>query len=784
MKPIEDIKDDIETIGEETIIKSSIKTEQLGHVFRILAGQYADPYGSIVRELTSNAYDANIESGSEKPVIVGFSSDLNNNQYFFVKDYGIGMDIKFMETTYMNWGESTKRNRNDVLGLFGIGSKSPLSIRNEYYITSVKNNIKYEYVIYKGDNDIPELDLLSQNEVNEQNGTIIKIYLQYDKYEFEIAIEKQLVFFSDVYYENTNIDNDFKIYDFKNFIYSSSSRSICICYKRVKYPINFSLLDVSPLDNISIGLKFNIGELRVTPSRESIEYKDKEKQIIKERLKDALLELVDLYNNQNFIIEDIDEYLLKLNSYRYDIDHYAVNISKIKNYLYDNYDIVVNLNNYQLKYFYDLGLITPNLELLKEVTSSLLKFEYILEKGKLYKKEDKLPKNVKFPEDSFYLRNLFLKSYNKQYDNVYGITPKVTNINNLINKKIIKGYLVSLNKNIKTYKKLIFVVTKYTDYEKRPLYNSYIIYKYVLSLIKNNINVYSKIQITENDLKFLNEKLEDDNLIKKTRSSFTLVYPNPARIKITWDIKYNSLDQFEKSNFNHNLKKYKTRLVLCPSLESCRVFNKISPYYYKSDYLKFIYINKKEYALRFLTKYDNVESLEDFTKSKTFANVVTSFIIEEKLKEQNLVLDDKTMVILDYINSDIYSKLKELIDFKNKHQILENKSFNNYKGEENLNEEFKQSCIELSKKLKFYNYEMLIKYKEIKKYLSSDELALLSIIDYKKVEKGTIALNILINHFKSLKKRVNIEYYNIKKWEEELVLESIEKQNYLQSIKN
>jgi hypothetical protein len=83
-----------------------------------------------------------------------------------------------------------------------IGSKSPFSIRDHYFITSYINGIRYDYIIYKNKNDkgfiIPKYDILSESETKERNGTEIKIPIKGDKYKFEEAIYTQLKYFSNI----------------------------------------------------------------------------------------------------------------------------------------------------------------------------------------------------------------------------------------------------------------------------------------------------------------------------------------------------------------------------------------------------------------------------------------------------------------------------------------------------------------------------------------------------------------------------------------------------------
>lgn len=91
--------------------------------FRILIdGIYSDPYGSIMREITSNCIDANTESGTDKNVEITFveKDSLTGEDYTIIfKDYGIGISPDRMFNIFCFLGESTKDGDNEQIGGWG-----------------------------------------------------------------------------------------------------------------------------------------------------------------------------------------------------------------------------------------------------------------------------------------------------------------------------------------------------------------------------------------------------------------------------------------------------------------------------------------------------------------------------------------------------------------------------------------------------------------------------------------------------------------------------------------
>ncbi len=312
-----------ESVGDFLEINAGIDMQNLPLIISLASKNlYSDPISSIVREITSNCYDANKESGSEEPILIYYETNLEDNTVSInFKDNGLGLSPAKIKDIYMNWFSSTKRESNLQIGGKGIGSKTPLSYQTYFYIITIHENIKYEYVLAKT-NDIPKLTLLSKNETIEKFGTTIKIelldvkekYSTYDDvYKFFTACQKQLNYFEGVYVKSFtwHYNNNFQIIEGKYFKYKSDDRpynTMHICLGQVTYPLDFTILKI-PINKTEIALKFEIGELDVTLSRENIEYNDRSIALIKERIELVKEELTELYYKTNQPIQDFKEYL-------------------------------------------------------------------------------------------------------------------------------------------------------------------------------------------------------------------------------------------------------------------------------------------------------------------------------------------------------------------------------------------------------------------------------------------------------------------------------------------
>jgi HSP90 family molecular chaperone len=116
--------------------------------FEILSGGlYQDRILAVIRELSTNAYDAHvaaelngIKDRSKRPFDVTLPSKLN--PIFKIRDYGTGLSESDIFNIYTTYFGSTKQDSNDFIGALGLGSKSPFSIVSSFLVISFFNNIK------------------------------------------------------------------------------------------------------------------------------------------------------------------------------------------------------------------------------------------------------------------------------------------------------------------------------------------------------------------------------------------------------------------------------------------------------------------------------------------------------------------------------------------------------------------------------------------------------------------------------------------------------------------
>lgn len=261
-----------------------------GKAFRVLSSNlYSNKIGSIVREISTNAYDSHVVNGNPE---VPFEIHLPDafNPWFSVKDFGTGMSSSDITSVFVSYFTSTKDQSNDCTGMLGLGSKSPFSYTDQFTVTSIKDGTRKIYSAFIADNGVPNITEMFSSETTEQNGVEIKLSVKREDYaEFTKEVKEQLKYFKvQPKIINGSIPVDPKVeyvIDSPNIRINKESKynsEITLVQGVVGYPLDVAQIskELNPknrglLNNIKAlcpVIYFNIGEISVTASRESVEY--------------------------------------------------------------------------------------------------------------------------------------------------------------------------------------------------------------------------------------------------------------------------------------------------------------------------------------------------------------------------------------------------------------------------------------------------------------------------------------------------------------------------------
>lgn len=284
MKLHEQVRE-VSTSGHKS--NSDFRIATSAKAFRILSdGIYSDKVKAIIRELSTNANDSHTEAGTEKPFDVHLP--MRSEPWFSVRDYGTGMSKEKIEDLYTTYFDSDRNTSNDFTGALGLGSKSPFSYTDNFTVESYYNGKKYTYSCYIDETGTPKVSLLLETETENENGVEVKFSVSENDFN-EFAKKAGSVFYSFKTKPNltgTQIDfyerkvlhsgEDWELVqkDFRN-----RSAGAFALMGNVAYPIDttpfiekLSNEEAALLENSSCDIYFELGELDVSASRESLSY--------------------------------------------------------------------------------------------------------------------------------------------------------------------------------------------------------------------------------------------------------------------------------------------------------------------------------------------------------------------------------------------------------------------------------------------------------------------------------------------------------------------------------
>lgn len=210
---------------------------------------YKDSHGSIIRELSCNAYDAHCMVGKpDLPFDITlpdrFSNDLR------IRDYGPGISPEDINDVYAVYFASTKDQDNDAVGAFGLGSKTPFALTDSFMVISRHNGIKRTYNAYM-DEGMPGISQFGDGEETDEPDGLEVIITVKDR-DIQIFREKvisELRFFPvkpNVYGQTIDwpkIEDDvINVAGFRYFKHDggNSLRGMFIKLGPVAYPIDFN----------------------------------------------------------------------------------------------------------------------------------------------------------------------------------------------------------------------------------------------------------------------------------------------------------------------------------------------------------------------------------------------------------------------------------------------------------------------------------------------------------------------------------------------------------------
>jgi hypothetical protein len=306
-------------VGDTEGFDMSLSADDMQWIMTLLSDLYKDPYSIVIQEWCSNAWDSHLEANKKhEPIVLEIKKDsIADKWYVAVQDFGVGLGPERIKI-FGAYGKSTKRNSGDLIGGFGVGSKSIMCYTKSFFVDTCFDGIKYLYSISPNEEGIPRIDLLHEEETELSNRSRLWFYLKKDtsnyysnstaeRTKFLEGAKRKTAYFDNLVYDlDSSLDNlnNYNRIEGNHFVYSEMKpfNNLHILLGQVPYEIDFQLLGL-PTINIPIAIKVKEGVMPV-PTREAIKYSDKSIQAIKEAITLASTELVEYCNKGRIDVTD------------------------------------------------------------------------------------------------------------------------------------------------------------------------------------------------------------------------------------------------------------------------------------------------------------------------------------------------------------------------------------------------------------------------------------------------------------------------------------------------
>lgn len=272
--------------------ESKFSIEASSKAFFILSdGLYSNKILAVVRELSTNAYDSHAEAGkADVPFDVHLPTAIT--PVFYIRDYGTGMSHEDCMQLYTTYFRSTRNNSNEAVGCLGLGSKAPFAYSDSFVVEAYLDGVCRTYNAHKDSNGNPTFSMMHEHPTNEPNGIKVSLNVNhYDINRFKMEAQKVYEYFKvKPKFRGESIDFNVpsKILSGENWYFDDNASGNLVIMGQIAYPLDGHQLSSSGSEmnkyrqfvDYSDGLRIfvKIGDVDITPSRESLSYSKETKQ--------------------------------------------------------------------------------------------------------------------------------------------------------------------------------------------------------------------------------------------------------------------------------------------------------------------------------------------------------------------------------------------------------------------------------------------------------------------------------------------------------------------------
>lgn len=285
--------------------------------FQILSSAiYTKKEEAIIRELLANAADAHVAAGrADTPIQLHMPTHLE--PWLEIKDFGTGLSDAQIYSLYTTYFGSDKTGTNDLIGGFGLGSKSPLCYTDQFSVQSRHGDTIAYWSIFIDDAGLPRVTKTGEEPYVGTPGLTVNIPVDpTDIPAFTRAAANLVPYFQVPVESNTPLPFERKVLatfqtpDAKVLIVKDTPYKQAVVQGSIPYQLDMTFAWENEyyhtrqnnvayiLRNWEFEIHVPIGTYEIATSRESLAYDKKTKADLTQLFKDIANHIVEDFENQ------------------------------------------------------------------------------------------------------------------------------------------------------------------------------------------------------------------------------------------------------------------------------------------------------------------------------------------------------------------------------------------------------------------------------------------------------------------------------------------------------
>ena len=161
------------TLGDKDRVLMQFDQNSITHLMTVLTDLYSNRTLAVIREYSTNAFDAHVAAGNPAPIQVTLPNQMSN--MLVIKDFGTGMSKDDITDHFSKYGWSSKRESDDEVGMLGVGCKAGLTYTSQFTLVTIQDGIKNIVLVTRQETGGGVVQIIDTVQTDEPNGTEVQI---------------------------------------------------------------------------------------------------------------------------------------------------------------------------------------------------------------------------------------------------------------------------------------------------------------------------------------------------------------------------------------------------------------------------------------------------------------------------------------------------------------------------------------------------------------------------------------------------------------------------------